>query len=239
MTKFGKILAILTLFFSLAFLGFTWVNYSGGMNWERIARDPELIDNFSFSYTGGENPTWNTTSRSGEALPAVPSLPAAIIAARKTQIAEQGTKIDDLDGQIPQLQAATAQKKALIASDLAALAERQTQLMTDLKTLNTEIDRLTSQADEVARDTVEVQSTTSLRREDVYRLRQQLAELQTDKFHIAAQRGKLEDLLTRMKGVNDKLQRRKDQLIESGAKPDYDPEPEPPAPANGTADSAE
>ena len=239
MTKFGKVLAIVTLFFSLAFLGFTWVNYSGGMNWERIARDPELIEEYSFTYTGGEAPTWNTSKRGGESLPAVTSLPAAVIAARKDLIAQQETKIAAVDQQIPQLTAATTQKKALIASDLTAIDERQAQLMADLKILNAEIDRLTASADEVARDTVEVQSTTSLRREDVYRLRQQLAELQTDTYQIAAQRGKLEDLLTRMKGVNDKLQRRKDQLIEAGAKPEYDTDPEPPAPANGNADSAE
>ncbi|MBM79719.1 MAG: hypothetical protein CMJ78_03885 [Planctomycetaceae bacterium] len=240
MTKFGKVLAILTLFFSLMFLGFTWVNYSGGVNWQGVAAEKELISSFSFTYVPGETPTWTTSKRVGtETLPQQSSLPAAIINARKDLITEQETRIGELDTQTPTIVQRATLLLTWVTADKQGMAERQLQLMDDLKAENEEIDRLSAQADQVARDTVSVQSTTTLRREDVFRLRQQLAELRTDQFQIGEQRRKLEDLLTRMKGVNGKLKRRQDQLISGGAKPDYETDPEPPSAAAANSDSAE
>lgn len=231
MTKYSKILAVFVLFASLAFMGFAAVNAVGGPNWRAQA---EQETEYIFEYSGGDNPTWSAKPRRGAEPPNLKSSPVlaeVLIAARKHKIDQQKTQLDQIGKQIPQAEARIKQARELIAIDLKAMQKREMQLAMHIKRLNDEADRIGLQAVAKANEAQQVRQVAELRRADVFRLKEQLDQVQTDYFQVVEQRRQLEDLLIRTKGVLARLERRRDQLLESGAKikgkdsqPDYDPD---------------
>lgn len=230
MTKYSKILAVFVLFASLAFMGFAAVNSVGGPNWRAQA---EQETDYIFEYSGGDNPTWSVKPRRGAEptnLKSSPVLAEVLIAARKHKIQQQRAELDRIAKQIPQAEARIKQARELIAIDLQAMARREAQLAAHVKRLNDEADRIGLEAVAKANEAQQVRQQAELRRADVFRLKEQLDQAQTDYFQVVEQRRQLEDLLIRTNGVLARLQRRKDQLLDSGAtikgkdsQPEYDP----------------
>ena len=65
LTKLSKILTIFVAVASLLFMGFAITQYAGGRNWKDETRDSSL-ENYIFTQSAGENPTW-TAERKGAA----------------------------------------------------------------------------------------------------------------------------------------------------------------------------
>ena len=233
-TTFSKCLSVFVTLAALLFLGFAAVTLVGGPNWS--ARTEDLAD-YDFKESEGEKPEWSWTRRSDQQTKKAnpPILPAAIAAARADLKSKQDTRIQDLKKQITAAKAKQTEADKLIAEDLAALANREKLLLAERGEIAGKIDAQQQKNTEKIKGTAQTRGTQSvrdeiaLRREDVYRLRSQLEEIQTDRYRATRQREKLEDLLTQLQGDIRKLQRRQEQLKKAGAKLDYDTSPKPPA----------
>ena len=77
------------------------------------------------------------------------------------------------------------------------------------------IEELSVESDKFAQEALTVWKEGELRREDVARLRNHLEELEVDEFQSFEQKKRLQDELSRMRGVLARLQRRNAQLKSS------------------------
>jgi len=234
-TTFSKCLSVFVAVAALLFLGFAAVSLVGGPNW--AARNADLTG-YEFELSEGENPEWSWTRRSDQQKSKTnpPILPAAIVAARADLKTKQDAQIQELKQQITAAKAKQIEADKLIAEDEVALANRQKLLLAERRQIHDEIEaqqqkntgKITKGTDQTP-GTQSIRDEITLRREDVYRLRAQLEEIQTDRYRATRQMEKLEDLLTQLQGDIKKLERRQEQLKQAGAKLDYDTSPKPSA----------
>lgn len=223
MQRFSKILAVFVAVSALAFMGFAAANLAGGPNWN--AERKAVSDDYVFEYTEGETPTWavKTRRKSSETqeietvASSLKSLPAAVIAAQKHRAEYEKNEVKRLADLIPPVQTRLEQTKTLIDADLAALKKHGEDLSAALEQMNEQIDKVSMDGVATAHETQTKRSEADRRREDVFRLKSQLDEIQTDKFQILEQLRQLGDQLVRLNGVLDRLERRKAQLESSGS----------------------
>ncbi len=218
MTNFGKILVVFVVFASLTFMGFAAVNATGGINWlkERKALvGYEIME----TATKGQDITYSVkTRRTGKSVGAeTPILAQAIIAARKDMIDTANAENTTLTDAIPKAQDRLKQVQEFIRIDFDAMAKREDDLEKDLEQLRSTIDALAKQGIEKTIKANKIREEAERRREDVFRLRIQLDEIQTDLFQILEQKKRLYDLLYQINGSVEQLKRRKKQLEAAGA----------------------
>jgi phage shock protein A len=234
MTKYSKVLVVVTAAASLLFLGIAVAAVVGGPNWN--AEREELAD-FTFEISDGDPPMWTVRTRRPQRTDngsmevqtvgaPTPVLAEAIARARDFQLRQQREELERIENQIPQFEAAISETRELIEIDLKAVRKREAELTAELEAIHDQIEELTAQAIAKAEEARVVRLEGERRRDDVFRLRNQLAELRTDRFRAIEQKNKLEDRLRRLRGDNEKLERRRQDLLEMGANPEYE-EPAP------------
>lgn len=211
MTTIGKVLVIVTAAASLAFLGFAAVTLVGGPNWEAEATQ---LPDYIIERVEGEVPTWSVkTRRTGESVAqGLKSLSAAVVAARKDLKQKQETKLGQINGDIPKVEQDLKATKQAIEVDIQAMDRREAELVAELTTLNNRIEQLSEDGLAKSREAQAVRIEVEKRREEVFRLRNLLSALQTDHFRSDDQARKLHELLTRLQGDIDRLERRYEQL---------------------------
>jgi chromosome segregation ATPase len=216
-------LAVFTVVASVLFLGVAVISTAAGPNW---AGDIEELPEFVFTETKSESgTTWGVKSRSDAEFSKTGILPEAIVAARKELKTKQDDRINELRAQITAVTARLAGAKQLIEVDLKAIGTRIVQLSTDLADINQQILDKTSAGTKTAEEISQVQANTETRREEVIRLQAKLEEIRADKFRAKEQQKRLIDLLARVTGNIDRVERRNQQLRKSLNKPprqDYD-----------------
>ena len=99
-----------------------------------------------------------------------------------------------------------------INEDKAAFQMRETLLTAELQTIQKAISGVTETAQNETAKAAQLQITATRRREDVFRLKNQLEEIETDIFRAEQQRKKLEDFLIRVQSKVQRLKRRNKQL---------------------------
>lgn len=230
LTTISKCLAVFTVVASLLFLGIAVISSAAGPNW---AGDIEELPEFSFTETVSETgTTWGVKSRSDADFSKTGILPEAVVAARKKLRDEQDDRIKELDRQIAAMDARlngtwnatkTARvapgAKQIIEVDLKAIDARIVQLRTDLADIKLQIIAKTSAGTKLAEEITQVQANTETRREEVIRLQAKLEEIRADKFRAKEQQKRLIDLLARVTGNIDRVERRNQQLRKSLNKP--------------------
>lgn len=210
MTKFSKILVVLVTFGSLAFMGAAAVTALVGPNWHAEA---EKETGYVFEKKEGETPTWTVKSRlTGEELKTSRLLAETVIAARKDRISKQQERLEQLDKRIPAVEKALKEARAVQQTDTKGMQQREIQLAQQLAALNQQIDELTNLGIAKADEAQAIRVEAEKRREDVFRLRNQLDEIRSDTFRIAEQKKQLEDQLVRLNGILSRLDRRQQQL---------------------------
>ncbi len=248
MTKISKILVVVSAIASMIFLGVAVASYIGGPNWRVEANE---LEGYTFERGTGPTPSWSVKSNrpgpNGQVFTATnPVLADVIVKARNDQLQKQREELGRLDQEIPIYESRVKQAKAAIDADILAMAAREKQLAEELNTLSATINDTTNQAIAKAQEAEDVRKVGERRREDVFRVRNLLAEVRTDKFRAIEQQKKLEDLLVRLNGQTERLERRKEQLnvqLAGGgaktpaatSKQPYEEDPKAPAqPQNGT-----
>ena len=206
---------------SLLFLGIAVVSTAAGPNW---AGDMEQLPEFTFTKTVAETgTTWGVKSRSDKEFSKTGILPEMVVAAREKLKKDQKEKTDLLDLQIGMVKKHLAGAKQLIEVDLKAIDKRITQLATDLADVHEQILAKTSAGTKLAEEISQVQADTETRREEVIRLQANLEEIQADKFRAREQQKRLIDLLARVTGNIDRVERRNQQLRKRLNKPPKQP----------------
>ena len=102
--------------------------------------------------------------------------------------------------------------KALILQDIRALKQYRQRLEEELANLNDSLVQTTQQVSQKARDAELKFASAEQRREDIYRLRNFVAEADTDRFRSVEHQKKLRDVWERYQGVITRLKQRNQQL---------------------------
>ena len=228
MTNISKSLCVFVLALCLAFMGVAAVTSLGGANWP-IERD-QITGDYAFETTPGETTTYAVTSRRGDKQLSTgsKSLAATVIAARKDMVSHQSQQIDALKTETETFVAQENEWATLTAADEASMTARCDELASELATLNQLIDDASKENIATVEKTQGTLRKNEARREEVYRLLAQLDEIRTDLFQINEQQKRLRDLLTRKRGIVNRLKRRQVQLVRSGARGQYEADPNSP-----------
>ncbi len=213
MTQFGKILAVLTTCLSVAFLGFAFATRVGGPNWERQA---DVLENYyiekTSSNTGGVTYTVKNRLTQEAAKQGSKVLPEVLLAAYDDEGKKLSDKITNLAPVLPQLETRLKEVKSLQDLDLKAMDQRRKELEKSFVDVVKQIQDLSVEGGKVAQEALTIWNEGELRREDVARLRHHLEELEVDHFQTQEQKKRLLDELSRLRGVQARLQRRHQQL---------------------------
>ena len=233
MTKFGQVLTVCIAAASVAFMAFAVASTVGGPNWygdEGIQALPDYLFELAPG-TPETPPTWSVkTRRTQESVPpTTPILAHAVLAARRDLTKKQIAQTSELDSQINNVPSPVmpanngnpamitlAEKIALSEKanddDLKAMATREIELVAEFKALQAEIAAITDKIITTTQESQTTRAEADRRREDVFRLQNQIEEIYTDRFRAIEQQKKLRDLLVRLRGSIARAQRRKNQL---------------------------
>jgi hypothetical protein len=235
LTTIGKCLAVVAAVLALAFAGFALIATAGGPNWQAKAA---ALDEYQFAQTEGETPQWTATFRlsgagegGGESVGSqAEMLPPKIVDALNHKQQRQRDEIARLDAAIqgnPQeglapLEQRIQEARQTIEVDLKALGEYEQQLAAELQRVLAAAEELSQQVVQKTQEGFAKGREASERREEIYRLRNQLEEIHADIYRTQVQQEKLRDLLNRTYGAIGRLERRKQQLVSPGANGQYE-----------------
>lgn len=224
MTTFSKILALFTTAACFAFLGFVMVTLIAGPNWPG---ETNQFTNYTFEYTGGENPTWAAKNRSTDQPigGSSPVLPKKIVDVLNDIKQQQQQKITLLDKGDPQTQtpgieglevyingppnAPDTGLRTILYKDIAALEKKDDSLQQELAALRTELAKTTVEVTDTVADIDSIFIKAERRRGDIYRIQNLVAETQTDEYRAIEHQKKLRDVWQRYRGVIERLEQRK------------------------------
>ena len=214
MNTIGKILVVFVTASSLGFLAFVTALRNGGLDWKGELRSEELLKEFVFTMEPGESVTYSAKHRRTDTSVAdkTPIIADVVLKSRKKLEDETGKKLQELTPQVQPLQDFLALQKKLIPEDeagvqvrFAKIDERIQQISASLKDVGNQFSATTIQTQDVLR-------VASERREEAYRLANQLEILRNDKFAASQQQKGLEDELVRLQENRRRLERRNEQL---------------------------
>ena len=210
MTTVSKCLVVFAVVASLAFLGFASAVLQGGPNYQSQLKDPLLngyvfettqVKKATKDFKAGTTLYTVTTRRpqqddEGNWAKEViernsPVLAQVIIAARDHLKAEQTKELERLeegyredDGRevlgIKKLEVEIERAIKEINEDKAAFQKREEMLVAALQGIQREIGTVTEEAQNETVEAEKLQKEATSRREDVYRLKNQLEEIETD-----------------------------------------------------------
>lgn len=210
MSTISKTLVVFITAASLAFLGFAAVNLLGGPNWEA---ELQQLTEYSVEKSDGPIPEWTLTHRrSGEKVTSSRILAQLVAEALKDQTRRQQEEITRLNENIPKVQRSIEQATALNARDRQAMQTREVALAGLLQETNRLANEAALAGINKYRQAMAVRAVAERRREDVFRLREQLAELDVETYWLVEQKHRLQDLLIQYQGVNQRLYNRSNQL---------------------------
>lgn len=235
LTRFAKILTVIVTFASIALMGAAITITNAGPNWQAEA---EKLPDYTFKQDAATG-LWSVTHRSDEAMRTsnVP-YPAAIAAAYRHAASQNKTELEVIEPQIEPLKAQIAEIQAFREIDTRGLAARNKQLKEEFAVVAAEVRKIGQEADDTAQAALRTRTIAAARREDGQRLLLQLEGIETDHFHLLAQRKRLLDTIYQMRGLQIRLRDRNTQLKATGVP--YDEAVPSTAPANaGDAAAAE
>ena len=214
MNSFGKILVVFVTAFSLGFAAFSLSLVSGGPNWKGEAESAELTDDFVFTAVAGEKPTYSVKVRRTDAPvgSSTPLLAEAIVAARQQQLKDAKEKQTQLEQKIAQTKLIIDQIKSLIPFDEAGAKARSDTYDKQLAQLNSQLQAASAEITAKAGEIQQTRKTGQERREEGFRLKNQLELLRNDLFATVKQQKALEDELIRAEENLKRLERREKQL---------------------------
>ena len=214
MNSVGKVLVVFVTACSLGFLAFVLSLVTGGPNWKADMESPELTNEFVFTVTPGEVPTYSVkTRRTDQSVGSQTKVPAeVVVAARKKLLDDAKAEDARLNAEIARLTPMIKDVKDLIPPDEAAMKARMERMNASLARISEEVQKVTQ---EVAAKALSIQATQKIaleRRDEGFRMKNQLELMRNDLFVAKAQQRILEDELVRVEENLKRLERRNEQL---------------------------
>lgn len=219
MTRFGKILVVLIAFVSLAFAGFAILVVYAGPNWQEVAGQ---IEGYKFSLSTGETPTWTAVrARGDEKILTDKNLAKVIDAVLADQLKLLNEEAADFTAKTPPLTEELQKTQVANLADVPALAAYINAERTRLDALNAAVAKLEAQVLAGTDAAQKLENIASARREDVFRLAGQMAEIRADKFRLAAIQRQLSEELEQVNGNIERIEERQQKLKQD--EQDYNP----------------
>lgn len=220
MNTVGKILVVFVTASSLGFLAFVSALRNGGPDWQSEIRstDPQrptdLQKEFVFNVDPGEKVTYSVKHRRTETsvIDKTPVLAEAVLKARKRLEDDANKKLQELTKQPEDLQALLKTMKELIPADKQGVEIREQKITERIQQLWAEMQTIGNQFSELTIQTQEILGIAQVRREEGYRLSNQVEMLRNDKFAAIEQQKVLEFELIRLEENKRRLERRQSQL---------------------------
>lgn len=212
MLKISKILAVFIAVGSLAFVGLAVATTFGGPDWNAELSKPYFAG-YKVSQSAGENPTWSATRADGKQVAAnIKALPAIIVKVLADARQEYAAEITRLNEREAALTPRIALLQAAMAKDKIALEQHEAELRSRLEQLRQQTSSVAGQAASAAAEAQKLENTIASRRDDIFRLRQQLEELRADMFQLNQMRVELDNQLTQVRGDLQRAEERAAQL---------------------------
>lgn len=214
MNTVGKILVVFVTATSLGFFAFVAAMRSGGPDWLGEMRSPELQKEFVFTTEPGEKVTYSVRHRRSDTsvVDKTPVMAEAVLKARKKLEEEANKKYQELAPQPQQAEEVLKVLRELIPIDKAAVEGREKRYNERIVAIWTEIQNIGTEYSAVTIQTQDVMKVAQERREEVYRLANQLEMMRTDKSAGEEQQRVLEDERVRLEENRRRLERRQNQL---------------------------
>lgn len=218
MNEFGKVCVVFLTAASLAFVAFAGALRTGGRNWQ--AEADELTNDFSLTITSGEKTSYAMAERNppvgGNAFSANSTvLPEVVTKAKAQQVKVANDRLAELTKSRTDLEPLTKAALEAIAADEQGLKAREQALVAQLDAVNAEIARISDEILAAVNEVRRIRALGQERREEGYRLKNQLELLRNDLAVATTQRKSLEEEELRLKEILQRLERRNRQLTES------------------------
>lgn len=218
LNTFGKVFVVFVATASLSFAAFTAAMRNGGPNWP--SEVDELGTEFILTATPGDPVTYSLAHRrTNQAGKTSPVLAEVVTEARAKQITLAREELTKVTAEIERLKPLTEGANAAVSADEASLKAREDVLVGQLNAISEAISRLNEQIIEKTGEAQQVRLVGQERREEVYRLQNQLELLRDDLYAAQVQRKNLEEEELRLTDLLQRLERRRDQL--AGNTADY------------------
>lgn len=223
MAAVGKILAVFVAVASVGFAALVVSMTYGGVNWRAEMKSDTLTTEFSLAET--KNPVkYSVKQRSNDAdVASSENLAEVVVKARDKQLQNLKAEIQPLQDQLTKAKADIEAWKPQMAADREGLAKREATLQAQVEAVQAEISKLNGVLTERAAKAQALQTLAQTRREEVFRLRNQVELLRTDLYAVVQQRGVLEQELVRMQENVRRLSRRQQQLLQQVNPQAYEP----------------
>jgi hypothetical protein len=214
MNSLGKTLVVVVTACSLGFAAFALSLVSGGPNWRADAESEQLTRDFIFTTTPGEKPTYSVKTRAKDEPVGSQStlLAEVVVAARKRQLDDAKAEETRLAGEVARIQPLIKEMKDLIPPDQAGMVARTQMLDKLLTEISDKIQTVTQDIATKAEAIKQLQKTAQERRDEGFRLKNQLELMRTDLYAAQAQQKILADELVRVEENLRRLERRGEQL---------------------------
>lgn len=214
MNSLGKFLVVFVTACSLGFTAFAMSLVTGGPDWVGEAESPELTEDFVFTTVPGEVPKYSVKDRKTDQAIGSQSevLAEVVVAARKQQVTTARAEETRLQAEVARLQPLIKEYKDLGPPDQKGLMLRAQNLDAMLTKISENIQQVTQEIATKAAAIQQIQKTAQERREEGFRLKNQLELLRTDLFAAVEQRRILEDELVRVEENLKRLERRGELL---------------------------
>lgn len=214
MNTLGKILVVFVTASSLGFLAFALALVYGGPDWKGEMRSPDLQKEFVFSTDPGQVINYSVKHRRTDTAigSASPVIADVILRSRKRLEDDENKKFQELSPQIQPLTDYLALVKKLIPEDEAGVQTRIKSYEAQTEQLVNALKEVGNQFSVATLETQEVLRVAQERREEGYRLANQLELLRNDKFAAVQQQKVLEDELVRLQENRQRLERRQKEL---------------------------
>lgn len=213
MTGLGKALVVFVTVASVAFMTFALMQFwwwGAFPNYEAKARE---LKNYSFTFSGTfQEPSWSATTHRGDPIGTSPILAKVLADAYQHKATQIQTRLTELQTSVPELQTKIAAYEAASAEDQAGIAARQGKILKELKALQDSIEQASKEGAAKTAEANQTRQVAELRREDIFRLQEQLDEITTDRQRVEELQRQLEDLIIRVDGSNLRLLKRNQQL---------------------------
>jgi chromosome segregation ATPase len=214
MNTFGKILVVFVTASSLGFLAFVIAYRNGGPDWQGEMRSADLQQEFVFATEPGEIVKYSSKHRRSETTVAdkLPVLAEVVLKSRKRLEEDANKKLQELQPQMERLTANRDLVRKLNPIDDAGVHVRIKNYEKQTQELVGTLNEIGSQFSVATLETQDLLRLSQERREEAYRLANQLELLRNDQFSAIQQQKVLEDELVRLEENHRRLDRRQKQL---------------------------
>jgi hypothetical protein len=214
MNAIGKILVVFVTAASLGFLAFVIALLNGGPDWVGEMRSGDLNRDFILGVSTGETTTYSSRQRlTNTSVVEKTSVAAEIVVKSRKRLEDDANKrLQELTPQVTPLKNFLAYVKKTIPEDDKGVHVRFENIEARVKQLQAQLNTVGTQFSQATIQTQEVLNVAQDRREEAYRLSNQLDMMRTDQFSTEVQEKALKYELESLKENRRRLERRKIQL---------------------------